>query len=258
MRKAWSGMADLNRRPHRPERCALPGCANPRYWLILSDCPTITIMLEFILVLVGLGLIMLAEEISWHKKILKAENQRKFVHMSVAGFAAFWPWLLGWRLIQVIAVMMTVLAIVNHYSNIFHYLGALKREGYGHIYFPLGILAVSLLTQQKIFFSLAVLHLALADGLAAIIGRTFGRPWQYKVFRQTKTVLGTMTFWFVSLVILGVGLPLANDLVSFNDYVLLLLFLPPFLSMLENLAVFGLDNVVIPTTVILILQLAAR
>src|SRR5581483_9908599 len=26
----WSGMADLNCRPLRPERSALPGCANPR------------------------------------------------------------------------------------------------------------------------------------------------------------------------------------------------------------------------------------
>ncbi len=26
----WSGRPDLNRRPHRPERCALPSCATSR------------------------------------------------------------------------------------------------------------------------------------------------------------------------------------------------------------------------------------
>jgi hypothetical protein len=26
----WSGREDSNLRPHRPERCALPGCATPR------------------------------------------------------------------------------------------------------------------------------------------------------------------------------------------------------------------------------------
>ena len=26
----WSGIQDLNLRPHRPERCALPNCANSR------------------------------------------------------------------------------------------------------------------------------------------------------------------------------------------------------------------------------------
>ena len=28
--RRWSGREDLNLRPHRPERCALPGCATPR------------------------------------------------------------------------------------------------------------------------------------------------------------------------------------------------------------------------------------
>src|SRR4051812_20621368 len=27
---SWSGREDLNLRPHRPERCALPSCATPR------------------------------------------------------------------------------------------------------------------------------------------------------------------------------------------------------------------------------------
>src|SRR4051794_23388921 len=31
-RTAKSGRPDLNRGPHRPERCALPGCATPRRW----------------------------------------------------------------------------------------------------------------------------------------------------------------------------------------------------------------------------------
>ena len=30
MRSVWSGREDLNLRPHRPERCALPSCATPR------------------------------------------------------------------------------------------------------------------------------------------------------------------------------------------------------------------------------------
>ncbi len=33
--KKWSGRAELNRRPHGPEPCALPGCATPRS---ISEC----------------------------------------------------------------------------------------------------------------------------------------------------------------------------------------------------------------------------
>src|SRR5262245_50039466 len=32
-----SGRPDLNRGPHRPERCALPGCATPRGAAIISE-----------------------------------------------------------------------------------------------------------------------------------------------------------------------------------------------------------------------------
>src|SRR3954470_18353170 len=32
-----SGRPDLNRGPHRPERCALPGCATPREAAIIPD-----------------------------------------------------------------------------------------------------------------------------------------------------------------------------------------------------------------------------
>jgi hypothetical protein len=30
LQKKWSGRADLNRRPHAPQACALPGCATSR------------------------------------------------------------------------------------------------------------------------------------------------------------------------------------------------------------------------------------
>jgi hypothetical protein len=35
--EAQSGRPDLNRGPHRPERCALPGCATPREERIVAE-----------------------------------------------------------------------------------------------------------------------------------------------------------------------------------------------------------------------------
>jgi dolichol kinase len=64
-----------------------------------------------------------------------------------------------------------------------------------------------------------MLHVALADGFAAIIGTKYGRAWAYKVFGQTKTIIGSMTFWVVSLCILGIGLLFAHDLIPFSHYI---------------------------------------
>ena len=137
-----------------------------------------------------------------------------------------------------------------------HFLRGPKREGYGDVFFALVIMLCALLTDVKLFYALAILHLALADGLAAVIGKNFGMTWHYKVFRQTKTVLGSMAFWFISLCILGTGTLFDTNLISFSNYTVLLIFLPPVLTMLENLVGFGLDNIVIPLAVLVALHVA--
>src|ERR1700749_3064384 len=37
LQRTSSGRPDLNRGPHRPERCALPGCATPRERRIVAE-----------------------------------------------------------------------------------------------------------------------------------------------------------------------------------------------------------------------------
>ena len=213
-------------------------------------------MLAVITCLGGIFAILIISEILYKQKILQGEYLRKFVHISSGTFIAFWPWLISWRQIQAISLAMLAVVICNHRRKTIHMGGNIKRRTYGGMLFPVGVLASALLTQNKFFFALAVLHLALADGLAAVIGITYGKKVSYKIFHQAKTLVGTATFWLASLCILGVGLLFAHDYISFNHYVLLLVFLPPVLAFLENLAVLGLDNVVVPVAVVLALQLA--
>lgn len=214
-------------------------------------------MLAVIACLAGIFAILVASEILYRQKILEGEYLRKFVHISAGSFIASWPWLISWGAIELISLAMLAVVIFNHRSKIIHMSGNIKRLTYGGIFFPLGILAAAALTHNKIFFALAVLHLALADGLAAVIGITFGKRFSYKIFHQVKTLAGTMTFWLVSLCILGAGVLFAHDTIIFSHYALLVIFLPPTLALLENLAVFGLDNLVVPVAVVLALQLAA-
>lgn len=245
----------MNPRPPRPERGALPGCANPRRGLILTNRSTIKPMFAVIACLVGICIILAAAELLWRRKILEGEEQRKFVHISVGLFVAFWPWLISWRSIQLIGVAMLVGVLANRLHKILHFSGNIRMDSYGDICFALAIILVASLTTVPLFFALAILHLALADGLAAVIGKNFGKDWRYKVFHQLKTVIGSMTFWFLSVCILGTGLLFANDLIPFHTYVLLVVALPPVLTVLENVTGLGLDNVVVPMAVIIALQL---
>jgi len=212
-------------------------------------------MFAVIACLVGICIILAAAELLWRRKILEGEEQRKFVHISTGVFVAFWPWLISWRSIQLIGLAMLLGVLINRRQKSLHFSGNIRMEGYGDVCFALAIILIASLTTTPIFFALAIFHLALADGLAAVIGKNFGKDLRYKVFHQPKTVIGSMTFWFISVCILGTGLLFASSLIPFQTYVLLVVGLPPILTILENVTGMGLDNIVVPVGVIVALQL---
>jgi dolichol kinase len=215
-------------------------------------------MLAVFLSLLAVLSVLLLDEFLWRKKIIHGELKRKLVHIAVTAFVAFWPWLMGWKTIQLIGIAMVIVLLVNRQVKILHYLGGIRQQTYGDVFLALSITTAALLTSNKVFFAVAMLHVALADGFAAIIGTKFGRGWQYKVFGQTKTILGSMTFWVISICILGGGILAAHNLIPYNHYAMLLIVLPPILTLTENLAVWGTDNLAIPIVVIAALQLAVN
>jgi len=211
------------------------------------------VMLAILACLAGVAAILISAEILWRKKILRGEYQRKFVHILVGTFVAFWPWLISFRAIQLLALLMLFcVSIVQHYK-LFHFTKEPARVSYGFIFFALAVLATSLITNNKLFFALAILNMSLADGFAAVVGQKYGKPWRYLILTHRKTVVGTMTFWFISLLILGTGLLFSANLMP--HYLPLLLFLPPLLVILENLPGLGSDNIFVPLAVVIVLNL---
>lgn len=217
-------------------------------------------MVPMLTVIVCLGVVLatlaLAEEL-WKRKILRGEKQRKFVHILIGTFIAFWPWLMSWRTIQIIAAFMLLGVLLNRYRKTLHFTEGLNRTTYGDIFFTLAVLLCALLTTNKVFFLIAILHMALADGLAAVAGKKAGKNWAYKAVGQTKTVIGSMAFWIVSLSILGIGTLFAHDQITFNSYAALLFVLPPALTFLENISPLGSDNITVPIATLAALNAAA-
>jgi dolichol kinase len=211
-------------------------------------------MLMLIVCLGGILLILLTAELLKERKVLKGEYLRKFVHILAGAFIAFWPWLLSWRTIQILSLLMILAMVTNKNIGFFNYRGRVRRPTYGDYFFAAAIFLSATFSHSKIIFALAILEVALADGLAAVVGIAFGKRWSYKVFGNTKTVIGTMVFWVVSVAILAAGLLAAHDVYSFKDYYYLVLLLPPALTLLENMAVFGIDNLVIPIFLIIVLR----
>ena len=212
-------------------------------------------MLTLIACLAGVtALITATEFLQKHGLLKKDELLRKIAHMAVAVFVAFWPWLMDWSLIQLGGGLLLGGVLLNRQFGLIESINGVKRRSYGDIFFALAIILSATVTDSKVFFALALLHLALADGLAAITGTAFGAKWRYSIIGQTKTVIGSMVFWVMSLWILGAGLLImTNGAMSYHQYFWLLVALPPVLTVLENISVLGLDNILVPTAVVTIL-----
>lgn len=210
-------------------------------------------MFTIAICLAGVLLILVVAEALWRLGILRGESQRKLVHICTGSFIASWPWLMSWRAIQIIGILMAVVVAANRLLPVLHFSERIRRKSYGDVVFALAVFAAAALTVNKIYFAIAILHMSLADGLAALVGKKYGRYWRYKVFNQTKTVIGSMTFWFTSFCVLGVGL--LFQATSTYDYILALIFLPPILTAVENFMVWGLDNLAVPLVALLALSL---
>src|SRR5690606_14860292 len=78
-----------------------------------------------------------------------------------------------------------------------------RRWTIGEFLYPLGTGLVALTFNDLRIYSVAVLVMAFSDGLAGLIGRTFGGN-GYKIVGGTKSVLGNAVFFTTAFAILAV------------------------------------------------------
>jgi phytol kinase len=208
-------------------------------------------MLRIFFTLLAVFIALVVNEYLWRKKIIKNEIARKSIHISVAAFVAFWPYYLSYANIEYIALAFIVVIFISKKYGFFQSIEQVKRNTFGEYFFPLGILLVALFSPQKEIFTVALLCVGIADGLAALIGQKFGRSNRYKIFSGFKSIAGSLTVFIVSLIILllcdyfgKMNLPIVSFIIMPLDVVLVEAFTP-----------FGSDDLLIPISVLAVLSL---
>lgn len=202
-------------------------------------------------------LVLVVAEYGWRQKYLRGERARKVIHISVGTFVAFWPWLMSWRQIQLISLAFLVIVVISRRYRIFQAIFSVDRRTYGEELFAVAVGLCALLTTNKAFFAIAILHMALADGLAAVVGQRIHKKWRFMVFGQAKTLLGSLAFWIISLWVIGIGLMFTGGQVPYDHYIIAIIAIPPLATAVEVLCPWGLDNLFIPVFVLSALQLLA-
>ncbi len=200
-------------------------------------------------------LIVAFAEVLWHTKKIRGETARKFVHITVGTFVAFWPYFMDWHEIQLMSLAFIIVIAISWKANVFRAVHNVKRRTWGELLFPIGIGMSALIMPPPLIFTAAILHLSLADGFAALVGLKYGKVHRYSIRNYSKSIAGTVTFWLISTAIIVTTVALSPNGLSW-PLVPLLVWLPLAATLVENVAVAGTDNIFVPLLVIAVLQAA--
>lgn len=207
-------------------------------------------MIAFALTILAVFATLVANEWWWRGKT-HGEISRKAVHISVGTFVAFWPLFLHWWQIELLSVAFVLVVAVSQRLQLFRAIHSVQRPTWGEFFFGLSVGLVAFATHSPAIYAVALLHMSLADGLAAVSGKKLGQRNTYRVFGARKSVAGTITFCLISTSIM-LGFALQQHTGFHISYVLLVVSA----TILENIAVRGLDNLLIPLVVAFVLSSA--
>lgn len=186
----------------------------------------------------------------YQKEILSYEISRKLLHVSAVGISAFavmlssqiipLTWIAGFSL-----PILLLLILRGFFKD--------PKTGYqswGIFYFALAYFVLLLLFKDDLAFVFyAMLTLAIADGLATIIGELFGRH-KFSIGEMSKTWEGSLTFLFSCIFCLGivpVWLPhFGTPIISLPAILIVSLALTLGESIFEK----GTDNLIVPALLV--------
>jgi phytol kinase len=193
--------------------------------------------------------ILCISEFLWRRRKIQSELTRKFVHISAGSFVAFWSLLLSRDQILLLSIAFVLVVAYSSYTQLFKAVHSVQRATWGEFMFAISVGTLALVAHSHWIFSVSLLIMSIADGLAAIIGIKYGRSNSYRIFGYTKSVIGTLTFFISAMVIL-----LAYAIFVPNIFSFWFIGIAVLATVLENLAVKGLDNIIVPIVVAIALN----
>jgi len=214
-------------------------------------------MLKILLATVPVGIILVLSEYLWRKKIIRGEKARKFIHILSGAYIAFWPLYLPLDGIFVLGCVALTFLIYSRFSPIFHAVYGVKRKTYGELFFAASIVLCALIATEPWIFTTAILFLSIADGGAAVAGKLWGKKNSYKVWNMSalqKSATGTVAYFALSYFCIGVGWFVGGSEVMRQFPIIVFLLIPISTTALENTSPYGLDNLVTPLYVTLVLS----
>jgi len=171
------------------------------------------------------------------------EIVRKTIHIGIGPLIPIAQFLkINQNLALIFTGIISLMVLINYVYKLFPIIEDVERKSYGTLFYCLSLFILIYLFWDKDPYALTVgfFIMAFGDGLAGLVGKSFNsRSWVF--FKQRKSLFGTATMFLTSLFVLcSVGYAQGNNL-NFNYLTIAFL-----ATVLEQLSMFGIDNLIVP------------
>lgn len=217
----------------------------------------------------GFLILFASAELLYHTFKVPVEITRKYVHIITGIICLSFPFVLNTHWAVLMLTFSFVLILITSLKfKLLPSINAVKRTTRGSFLFPIVIyvtfwiysiygqhnLSGTNLAEDEfnrfslggtVYYFLPILILSISDPVAALVGKKF-RLWPYKIFRDTKTIIGSAAF-LVSSFLLSV-LFLAPNCISTASALGISAIIALTTTLVEALSQKGFDNLFIPLT----------
>ena len=178
------------------------------------------------------------------------ENARKFIHIGVCHW-----WIVTSLLVENLyyALLPTILfTFLNYASYRWQLVKSIERKSgkqdLGTVYYALSLFILVLLSWEDSYRQnaalIAVLILGYGDGLAAVVGKNWGR-YKFSVMGSNKSIAGCTTMFVISCIVSFIVLKIMN----YDGGIYLSIQLAMVATLLEAFTPKGFDNLTVPISI---------
>lgn len=194
--------------------------------------------MKLIIFLVISTVFLLSVEIVKRKFSISSSTTRRISHVGAASIAAVSPLFIDKYLIILVCLGFAVSMFISRKLSLFSSIHLVNRKTLGEVFLPLGeaISAVIFLPHAIMSFQYGILVMGFSDAIAGYVGEKFGKH-PLVFFNNRKSIEGSLTFFFVTLIITTIFNPSLG---------LHLIIVPITLTIMEFFLGYGSDNLIIP------------
>jgi len=171
------------------------------------------------------------------------EIVRKTIHIGIGPLIPIAQFLtINQNLALIFTGIISLMVLINYIYKLFPIIEDVERKSYGTLFYCLSLFILIYLFWDKDPYALTAgfFIMAFGDGLAGLVGKSFNsKSWVF--FKQKKSLFGTATMFLTSLFVLcSIGYAQQNN---FNLNYLTIAFIA---TVLEQLSILGIDNLIVP------------